>query len=277
MQSERRLKRHKPSEFADQGQCAARWSRTRLWLFDMDDTLFEASAGMFAQIHRRMESYIAKVMDIDVETAATIQADYWREYGATFVGLERHHGIKPADFFQATHVFDKKPWLKSNLSSSALRQLLASLPGKKILITNGPRVYAHDVLQQMHLQGAFDGVVAAEDMKQLGKHRSKPDKVLFASVLARAGCSAHETVLIEDSPQNLRAAKSMGMHTVWVRGYRKKIPHQQTSAAPWADAVIADLRGLIDIMKRARHVQDGRIQPLVRRPLSGIRRKEVGT
>ena len=37
-------------ETADDGQVRGRFSRTRLWLVDMDDTIFNASAGMLEAI-----------------------------------------------------------------------------------------------------------------------------------------------------------------------------------------------------------------------------------
>ena len=79
-------------ETADDGQVRGRFSRTRLWLVDMDDTIFNASAGMLEAIHRRMEAFIAQRLGISIEEAQRVQKDYWRQYGATFVGLERHSG-----------------------------------------------------------------------------------------------------------------------------------------------------------------------------------------
>ena len=83
-------KRVHRAETADDGQVRTRLSHVRLILLDMDDTIFNASAGMLAAIHERMEEYIGRKLGLPPEEAVRVQKDYWRVYGATFVGLARH-------------------------------------------------------------------------------------------------------------------------------------------------------------------------------------------
>lgn len=246
-----RAKRKKVLETLDDGQVRGRLSRTRLWLIDVDDTLFEASAGMFAAIHERMERFIADKLDLSVEEAARVQNDYWREYGATYLGLERHHGIAPEEFFNATHRFNLEDYIHGRVLGERLRRTILSLPGKKVVLTNGPACYAERVLQLLKLEGVVVDVVSADRMRRLGKWRCKPDAVLFSSVCAQFGVRPELTTLIEDSPDNLRCAKALGMNTVWCAGYRKKPPHF-THAHPWADWVVSDLGDLKHKFVRAR-------------------------
>lgn len=245
-------KKKKPiPETADNGQSRGRISRTRLWLFDMDDTLFDASAGMFASIHRKMESFIADKLDLSIEDAAKIQNDYWKIYGATFLGLEKHQSIAPNEFFDATHRFDLAPFVKTHRGSESLRRLIAKLPGKKAVITNGPAIYAKGVLAYMKLTDVFDEVISANEMRRLGAWRCKPDKTLLLSVCAQMGVKPELTTIIEDSPGNLKAAKSLGMMTVWCDGYRQKPPYQ-TQAHAWADWVVNDIADLVRQVARAK-------------------------
>lgn len=231
-------------ETVDNGQSKGRISRTRLWLFDMDDTLFDASAGMFASIHRKMESFIAEKLNLPIDEAAKLQNDYWKMYGATFLGLEKHKAIAPDEFFDATHRFCLAPFVKTHRGSESLRGLIAKLPGKKVVITNGPAIYAQGVLAQMKLTDVFDAVISANAMRRLGAWRCKPDKTLLLSVCAQMGVSPEQTTIVEDSPSNLKAAKSLGMMTVWCDGYRKKPPHR-TQAHGWADWVVNDIADLL--------------------------------
>lgn len=229
-------------ETADDGQVRVRLSRVRLWLVDLDDTIFNASAGMLAAIHRRMEQYIGRRLDLPPQQAVRLQKDYWRTYGATFVGLQRHHGVAPDEFFEATHGFDLQPYLKTVTGAQRLRAVLARLPGRRVVLTNGPRIYAEGVLRGLRLRGVFDGVVSANDMHICGKWRSKPDPILFAHAAHAFGARPCETCFVDDSPANLAAARALGMAAVWCRGYRNDKP--ATAAHPWADLVVDNLDAL---------------------------------
>ena len=58
-----------------------------------------------------MNDYMARVMGDGVTPATASEVDaarnlYWRRYGATLLGLIRHHGVVAADFLHETHAFD---------------------------------------------------------------------------------------------------------------------------------------------------------------------------
>lgn len=243
-------KRFVRSETADDGQVRARLSRIRLLLVDLDDTIFNASAGMLAAIHCRMEDYIGRRLGLPPEEAVRVQKDYWREYGATFVGLQRHHGVPPEEFFKATHGFDLRPYLKTDTGCMRLREVIRRLPGRKVVLTNGPGCYAHAVLRGLRLENLFAGVISASDMHLCGKWRSKPDPLLFAHAAHAFGARMRETLFIDDNVHNLAEAKALGMFTVWSRGYRDEKP--VTAAHPWADLVVENLDELLFKIARCR-------------------------
>ena len=72
--------------------------RALVWLFDLDNTLHDASHAMFPAISANMNTYIARVLSQNGETAtpAMINAarvGYWKRYGATLLGMMRHHQV----------------------------------------------------------------------------------------------------------------------------------------------------------------------------------------
>ena len=243
-------KRVHRAETADDGQVRTRLSHVRLILLDMDDTIFNASAGMLAAIHERMEEYIGRKLGLPPEEAVRVQKDYWRVYGATFVGLARHHGIAPEEFFEATHGFDLRPFLKNDTGKTRLREVIARLPGRQVVLTNGPGCYARAVVKGLNLSNLFAGVISASDMHLCGKWRSKPDPMLFAHAAHAFGARPCQTLFIDDNAHNLAAAKALGMFTVWSRGYRNEKP--VTAAHPWADLVVENLDELLSKFMRAR-------------------------
>jgi putative hydrolase of the HAD superfamily len=81
------------------------------WLFDLDNTLHNASHAIFPAITANMNVYIAKVLEQN-GMAATPEAvnaarlAYWQRYGATLLGMVRHHQVRVDDFLHEAHQFD---------------------------------------------------------------------------------------------------------------------------------------------------------------------------
>ena len=70
----------------------------RTWLFDLDNTLHNASAHIFPHIGRAMRDYIRRHLQLDETEATQLRQHYWQRYGATLLGLIRHHDIDPRHF-----------------------------------------------------------------------------------------------------------------------------------------------------------------------------------
>lgn len=193
--------------------------RSLVWLFDLDNTLHDASHAVFGQLNASMTGYIEHHLGLDKPAAEHLRAHYWRRYGATLLGLVRHHGICPHHFLHDTHVLPdlearvRLPWQD--------RQALARLPGKKLILTNAPRAYALRVLRQLKLQQHFDGVIAIEDMQAFGHWRPKPDARMLRMLLHKHGIAANRCVLVDDSPDNLKSARRVGLRTAWMQGYTR--------------------------------------------------------
>jgi putative hydrolase of the HAD superfamily len=176
-------------------------------------------------MHVKMNAYMAQLLGDGVKLAdeATVDAtrlSYWKKYGATLLGLIEHHNVDAADFLHATHQFDNLPDMVR--FESGLQQLLKRLPGKKILFTNSPENYARAVLLQLGLHRHFDQHISIESMVVHGRLRPKPSRWLLRKLIAKRKLAASRCVLVEDSRDNLRTAKQMGMKTVWVTQYVNK-------------------------------------------------------
>ena len=59
-----------------------------VWLFDLDNTLHNADAGIFYIINRAMTDYMAQRLKLSEEAASDLRQDYWHRYGATLAGLQ---------------------------------------------------------------------------------------------------------------------------------------------------------------------------------------------
>ena len=185
-------------------------ARRRVWLFDLDNTLHDADTHIFPHINRAMTAYVARQAGLGEAAASALRESYWRRYGATLIGLMRHHGADPHHFLQHTHRFDDLPGMV--VYDRALRRMLWRLPGRKIVFSNAPRQYAEAVLDVMGVRQAFDGLCSIERMR----FRPKPGIHGFLRLLGDHGLAATDCVLIEDSAENLKTARRLGMRTVWI-------------------------------------------------------------
>jgi putative hydrolase of the HAD superfamily len=95
---------HRPRRHLVRG-VAGNTSGDTVWLFDLDNTLHDASHAIFPAINRLMTAYVARVLGCDDATASRVRVDYWQRYGATLLGMVRHHQVDPADFLRAAHDF----------------------------------------------------------------------------------------------------------------------------------------------------------------------------
>jgi len=197
--------------------------RRLTWLFDLDNTLHDASHAAFGPTNQAMTDYIATHLGLTPSEAWALRQHYWNRYGATMLGLVRHHGVKASHFLEHTHLL---PGLEKRLRTSAHdRAALRRLPGRKIVLTNAPRSYALRVLNTLRLAGCFDGVICIEDMTMFGHHRPKPDARMFRHVAARLKTVPSRCVLVEDTLAHQRSARSVGMRTVWMQRYLRGAIH----------------------------------------------------
>ncbi len=189
----------------------------RLWLFDLDNTLHDASHAAFGPTSRAMTDYIALHLDLPQEQASALRQHYWSRYGATLLGLVRHHDVRPAHFLEQTH---RLPGLEERLRTSAHdRAALKRLSGRKCVLTNAPRAYALRVLNALGLTGCFEAVLSIEDMFMFGHPRPKPDARMLRRVAARLKVTTSRCVLVEDTLEHQKAARRLGMHTIWMQRY----------------------------------------------------------
>jgi len=188
-----------------------------VWLFDLDNTLHDASNAAFGEMHVAIGEYVVEHVGVSHEEADRLRQKYWLRYGATLLGLVRHHGIRATHFLDQTH---RLPGLEQRLRTSAQdRAALATLPGRKFILTNAPRAYAMRVLTTLRLLRHFDGVITIEDMTMFGALRPKPDARMLRQVAVGLGVAPSRCVLVEDTLVHLKAARSIGMRTVWTQRY----------------------------------------------------------
>lgn len=203
---------HLPRRHAD-----ASWPEagngSRVWLFDLDNTLHDCSVAIFKAIDENMTAAVMDTLGVDLGEAHRLRVMYWRRYGATVIGMVRHHGVNAHAFLERSHRFDPAPLVHSE---TGLAGKLRGLKGRKILLTNAPLKYARGVLKTLGILRQFESLWAIDHMTLQGRIKPKPSRSLMKQVLARVGQPACNVVLVEDTLRNLKAARELGMKTVHI-------------------------------------------------------------
>ena len=225
-------------------------NRIRHWLFDLDDTLYPASTGLFGHVSRRITRRIADILNLPEDEARLVQRAYWRKYGTSLRGLQLEHGVDPEPFLAEVHDIPVEELIAPD---PALAALLSRLPGERHVFTNGPSEFVQRVLARLGVDGLFTRVF---DIRHAG-FVPKPGLLPYERALAALASEPGAIVMVDDAPQNLAPARELGLWTVWLRS-----PHsvaggtagQSVEVAAEAHLTIdhlADLEtGLTDLFNR---------------------------
>ena len=181
----------------------------RSWIFDLDNTLYRADNGIFAQIEARMTDYVMILLALPRGEAYVRQKELYRRYGTTLSGLMQEHGAEPDAYLHYVHDID----LSSLGPDLALGEAIARLPGRRFIFTNGCRDHATRILDRLKMTELFDAVWDIRSMA----FAPKPEPRAYASVVEAAQVRCGEAAMFDDIARNLVPARAMGMTTVWLK------------------------------------------------------------
>ena len=178
-------------------------------LFDLDNTLYSPEREVFALIDVRINRYMREVVGIAVSEVDALRRRYWKEYGATLQGLIRHYGVDPEDYLEYVHDIDLADRLPLD---PILRSALMELPQRRVIFTNGSDGHARRVLSSLGLDDLFEEIFDIRVASYLPKPASAP----YRKVLERLDLAGEDCIMVEDTVENLRTAKALGMGTILV-------------------------------------------------------------
>lgn len=178
-------------------------------LFDLDNTLYPPERELFNLIDVRINRFMIDQVGIPAGDVDALRREYWAAYGVTLQGLIRHYDVDPEAYLHYVHDVDVATRLAPD---PELREMLAALPQRKAVFTNGSTCHAERVLDALGIAGAFESVF---DIRVAG-YRPKPYPEPYRAVLTALGVTPERCIMIEDSRDNLRTAKELGMTTVLV-------------------------------------------------------------
>jgi putative hydrolase of the HAD superfamily len=218
----------------DQTKQTPDFRHVKHWVFDLDNTLYAADSGVFAQIDARMTEFIAGYLKTDPVSARNVQKALYREHGTTLNGLMKVYGLDPEPYLDFVHRID----LSDLRKDGALAFAISRLPGRRYIFTNGCARHAARILDKVGLTHLFDDIW---DIRTIG-FVPKPDPAAYRSIAAHI--SPKDAAMFDDIARNLVEARALGMTTVWLNNrsvWERQGPEFPVASGSHIDHEISDL------------------------------------
>lgn len=178
------------------------------WVFDLDNTIYPAKSNLFARVAQKMTEFLMQEFSLEEAEAAALKTRLFRQYGTTMHGLMKEFGMESKPFLRYVHDID----VSDVDPDTELDALLAKLPGRKHIFTNGTVAHAENILGAFGVRTHFDfifDIVGAN-------HEPKPALRPYEIFLSQSGINPTKAVMIEDMAVNLKAPAALGMGTIWI-------------------------------------------------------------
>ncbi len=178
--------------------------------FDLDDTLYASTTGLWDAIRDRMTRYMSERLGLPEAQIPALRRQYYETYGTTLRGLQAHHHVDADDYLAYVHDLPLHDYLRP---APELRRILLSLPQRRWIFTNADAAHARRVLAEIGLSDCFQGVI---DIRAIG-FSCKPERSAYLKALELAGeADPCACVFFDDSPRNLAPARELGFFTILV-------------------------------------------------------------
>ena len=169
-------------------------------LFDLDNTLYSESCGVFDLIDQRMNEWLISNLQIPENEVNEFRNKYFVQYGTTLRGLMLHHEVNPSDFLDYVHDVPVHEFLSADLE---LRQTLEQVKSRKLIFTNSDLKHANRILDALGVRDQFERIFDIEAMNFIPKPNPDP----YRLVLDYLRLQPKDVLLIDDMERNLKPAQ----------------------------------------------------------------------
>ncbi len=178
--------------------------------FDLDDTLYDKSSGLWEAIRQRMSLYMHERLGMSWDVIPTLRRHYFETYGTTLRGLQIHNQVNEDDYLAYVHDLPLHEFIQPD---PELRQMLSTMPLRRFIFTNADRDHAQRVLHTLGVADCFDAII---DVRAI-QFYCKPEREAYQLALKIAQVEQpQDCIYLDDSLANLATARKMGFYTVLV-------------------------------------------------------------
>ena len=199
--------------------------------FDLDDTLYPASTGLWPVLKERMTRYMCERLCIPEADVPLLREQYFKMYGTTLRGLQERHKVNTVDYLAYVHDVPLSDYLTPD---PVVREVIASLPTRNLIFTNSDVAHARRVLTALELDDLFDTIV---DVNAIAPYcKPMPESFAIAMDLANEP-DPRKCVMIDDLPRTTRAALDAGMASL-LYGSDNPTPDASSVFSDWTQLPI---------------------------------------
>lgn len=179
-------------------------------LFDLDETLYQPGTGLWPALGSRMNLFIHTRLGIPMEEVEELRERYYHTYGTSLRGLQVDYGVDPNEYLDYVHDVPVTDFIHPD---KKLQEILAKLPGNKVIFTNASKAHSKRVLDALGIEQFFSSIIDVIDMSPF----CKPYPEAFQTAMRVIGDPnpAHY-ILFDDSLNNVRTAINLGMSAILV-------------------------------------------------------------
>ena len=170
------------------------------WPSEQDMAMLAAAGGI--SVRRLADAYWQRRPAYD--RAEVDGAAYWQQVGLIAGRSQAYSESEVAELIR----LDTDSWLHLEAGTVALIEELAAVGHRLALLSNAPAETA-EAIAGLPVARHFEHLIFSCELKI-----AKPDTEFFTVALARLGATAPEGIFIDDRPENVAAAVTLGMQSI---------------------------------------------------------------
>ncbi|MDD4028470.1 MAG: HAD-IA family hydrolase [Caldisericia bacterium] len=182
---------------------------SKIWLFDVDKTLYPPNNGLFQEGNKRINRYLEKHLQLDPSAVNSLRKEYMEKYGTSLLGSIKEKGLDGNDFLHYVHSFPLNQYLTPQ---PLLLSFLDNLPGKKYIFSNAPQKYISEILSIVGVQSVFTKIYGIQSFRFHGK----PHVSSYKRILHWIGAKPQHCILVDDMKINCDIAIQLGLQAIWI-------------------------------------------------------------
>lgn len=182
----------------------------RVYIFDMDNTLYLPQKGTLERIDSRIRKYIRLHYNISrEENIQEMRKTYFFKYGSSMLGLMKDYNLDPYHYLQFIHDIEDEYLPEYD---HKVVEILKKVNGRKVILTNSYKKYALRILKKLGILDLFEDVFDVVDMNFLNKSHNKS----YQMILDLKCVKPEDCVMHDDIWRFLEVPKKLGITTVLV-------------------------------------------------------------
>jgi len=155
-----------------------------------------------------MNLYMIERMGIPEKDVPVLREKYFQMYGTTLRGLQARHNVDEQEYLAFVHDLPLNDYLTPN---PLQREIIASLPSRKLIFTNADLNHAQRVLAVLQLDDLFETII---DVNQVSPYcKPMPESFAIAQEFADEP-DPRKCVMIDDLSRTTRSALEVGMASI---------------------------------------------------------------